>query len=317
MKEVGPLISVLVVAYNSRALIERCLTRIFAAARATQIEVLLIDNGQDGTAGLVADKFPEVRVIPSRGNIGFAAANNALAEEATGPYLLLVNPDLFLKEDAIDALVLGARRHPEASAWGGVTLDHDGMPDTGNAIAIPSLSEFASAAAGRSITGARRSREFDGDCQTDVLCGGLVMISRDVWVAAEGMDEAFFLYSEEVDFFVRLRASGHEIYRIGDARGEHLIAHGGNLSPSRLMFKTAGTMQFMRKHWSLPKCVAGGILIWIAAMGRYLAGKLLGRWKPRLAKLGQAHSDVAFRPQRWWHGYDSEKGYKAWLDRQE
>jgi len=311
----APTVSVLVVAFNSRALIGRCLKHIFDAAPGTAIEVLFVDNGTDGTQELVAEEFPDVRIVQSSGNVGFAAANNALAQHAQGEFLLLVNPDLFLRPRAIDILVAGARRHPDAVAWGGITIFADGNPDTGNAIAIPSLKEFASMALGRSLAGQVNAADFQRDAPVNVLCGGLVMVSREAWNRIGGMDETFFLYCEEVDFFVRLREQGYSLYRIAEARGEHLIAHGGNLSPRRLMFKTAGTMQFLQKHWPAPKRTLGGVLLWLAAFERFLAGKMVGRWKPRFAQIGEAYSDVALKPHLWWHGYDRDKGYKAWLDR--
>lgn len=312
-----PSVSVLVVAYNSREVIVRCLEQIFAAAQHTSIEVLFINNGTDDTAEIVAREFPAARVVPSVGNVGFAAANNLLARNASGEFLLLVNPDLFLEAGAIDALVAGARRLDDGAAWGGVTTTEDGRPDTGNAIPIPSLGEFATAAMGKSMAGVARHQNFDGDARVDVLCGGLVMIASDKWIASNGMDETFFLYCEEVDLFLRLRRQGHALYRVGDARGIHLIAHGSSLSSRRLMYKTAGTMQFIRKHWTAPARLLGAWLIWLAALERWMAGKMLGAWKPRLAELGTAYRDVALRPRLWWYGYDSQKGYKAWLDQQD
>jgi GT2 family glycosyltransferase len=276
----------------------------------TTIEILLIDNGPDGTAEFVADKFPQVRIIPSAGNVGFAGGNNILARHARAPYLLLLNPDLYVAPGAIDSLLAGAVRYPAAAAWGGVTTFLNGEPDTGNAIAIPSLAELASSALGVSIAG-RGNPVVDRDVEVEVLSGGFVMLSRAAWDRVAGFDERFFLYCEEVDLFQRLRRMGFPLWRIAVSRGAHEMAHGNNLTARRLLFRTAGTIEYLRKHWSLPARMTGAALIWLGAIERYLAGKVFGRRKPGLARLGEAYRLVAMRPGLWIHGYDAERGLLA------
>lgn len=75
----------------------------------------MVDNGKDGTADKVAAEFPMVRIIPGRGNIGFAQANNLIAEHARGQYLLLLNPDTQLVDPAIDNLLAFAPSQPAAA----------------------------------------------------------------------------------------------------------------------------------------------------------------------------------------------------------
>ncbi|MCX7676400.1 MAG: glycosyltransferase family 2 protein [Alteraurantiacibacter sp.] len=302
-----PAVSVLIVAYNSRSTIDRCLSALAEGARDTRVEVLLVDNGTDGTGDHVATCHPHVRLVPGIGNVGFARGNNLLAAYARAPYLLLVNPDFFVRPGAIDALMAGARRYPEAAAWGGVSFDAEGRPDTGNAIAIPTLAQLASAAIGRSLA-ARRKTDLSRDEAVEVLSGGFVMISRAAWDRVQGFDERFFLYCEEVDLFQRLRQLGYPLIRLAAAQGEHLIAHGQGISPRRLLLMVTGTMEYVRKHWGFPGWLVGAGLIWIAAVERYLAGKLLGRSRPRLGELGRAWRIIALRPDLWWQGYDPERG---------
>lgn len=309
-----PQVSIMIVAYNSRALISRCIEAIGPGAVTTPIEILLIDNGADGTAEFVADKFPQVRIIPSAGNVGFAGGNNILARHARAPFLLLLNPDLYVAPGAIDSLLAGAVRYPAAAAWGGVTTDLAGEPDNGNAIAIPSLAELASSALGVSIAGLG-SPVVDRDVKVKVLCGGFVMLSRAAWDKAAGFDERFFLYCEEVDLFQRLLRMGFALWRIAASRGAHEVAHGNILTARRVLFRTAGTMEYLQKHWSPPARFAGAALIWLGAMERYVAGRLIGARKPGLARLGEAYRLVAMRPGLWSHGYDAERGLLASMAR--
>jgi hypothetical protein len=306
MREVA--VSVMVVAYNSLPLIEACLASVPAACTRQRYEILLIDNGDGSTETFVRKHFPDVRIVPSRGNIGFAAGNNAIAAHACGAHLLLLNPDMTLFPDAIDALFDGVAAYPAAGAWGGVTVDAHGTPDSGNAIPIPSLAEFASAALGRSLQDNLPPERLTRDGEVDVLMGGFVMFSRTAWDDARGLDERYFLYCEEVDLFCRLAAMGYRFWRIAAARGQHLAGHGQGTSPMRALYRAAGRVEFMRVHWSAPRRALGCALIWLATFERYLAGRVLGRWRPKLRPRTKALRLLALHPGLWMHGYDPNKG---------
>lgn len=312
-----PDLSILVVAYNSADLIAECLEAIAPACAAHSYEVLLVDNGDGSTEALVARDFPGVRIVPSKGNIGFAGGNNLLAREARADMFLLLNPDMVLSPGAADALMQASRDHPEASAWGGVSLGKDGKPDTGNALSVPTLYQLFTAALGRSAAGRQPVRGLDQDAEVDVLMGGLVMVSRSAWEAAEGLDERFFLYCEEVDLFYRLQKMGHTFWRIPAATGVHDAAHGQNYSPRRELYRITGIYEFARHHWSWPVRLLAALCIWAAAMNRWVGGRLLGRWRPRLSQLAEANRLVAKRPGLWLHGYDPVRGLRAQMARRE
>lgn len=310
-----PDVSILIVAYNSAELIEACIDSISPACLRHRFEILLIDNGDQTTASLVQARYPHVWIAESRGNIGFAGGNNALAKHAKAPLLLLLNPDMELEPHAIDALLDGAARHSEGAAWGGVTLNADGTPDSGNAIAMPSMAELLSVAAGRSRIGSMPIRGINEDARVDIVSGGFVMFARSAWEAAGGLDERYFLYGEEVDLFYRLSKQGHAIWRIADARGFHTVGHGAGMSPMRLLYRAAGNMQFLHIHWSRVGVWIGGMLMWIAALERYVFGRLLGGIRPGIKAMGEGYRLVALKPHLWFSGYDPRTGLMAQLER--
>ena len=303
----------MIVAYNSAALIAKCINSIAPACLRYSYEVLLIDNGDGSTEALVTSDFPEVRIVPSKGNVGFAGGNNLTALEARADLLLLLNPDMVLFPDAIDRLIDGSRAHSGAAAWGGLTVDADGHPDTGNAIAIPSFLELASTALGRSLVASRPIVGIDDDARVDVLSGGFVMFSRSAWEEAQGLDERFFLYCEEVDLFCRLKRTGHTFWRIAGATGYHAAGHGEGFSPMRLLYQSAGKMEFVRQHWSRPGAALAGVLIWLAAFERLIMGRILGWWRPRLRQMSEGYHHVALRPGLWLSGYHPQHGLLAKL----
>lgn len=308
-----PQISILVVGFNSAAFIERCLGSIETACTHHSYEILFVDQGDGSTQEIVEERFPQTRIVPSRGNIGFAAGNNLLASHARGQFLLLLNPDVEPLPEAIDALVDGQEKYPAASAWGGVTLDANDNPDVGNTVHIPSLREMASRLFGRSSVALNTNSTFVEDEQVDALSGGFVLIARATWDQADGLDERYFLYCEEVDFFYRMGLRGHTFWRMSKARARHFIGHGSVESPMRMLYSAAGVMQFARIHWGQFRQIAAFGLIWLAAVQRWNVGRLLGRWRPQLREVGRSQQVLARKPSFWRFGYDPRRGLLAKL----
>jgi len=308
-----PHVSILVVAYNSQAIIGDCLASIPAGCSRFTYEVLLIDNGDGASADLVSAQFPEVMIVPSQGNVGFAAGNNLLAAQASGEHLLLLNPDVVLKPEAIDLLLDATKAYPAASAWGGVTLDRNDRPDLGNNVHIPSLREMASRTLGRSIAGRGRHDCIEQDVEVDALSGSFVMFARSAWDEVGGLDERYFLYCEEVDLFYRLAQRGHRFWRIAASSANHDIGHGEATSPTRELYLNAGIIQFTRLHWSKSGALLAFLLIWISSVQRFILAKMFGWAFPSLAKTGKKQRLVALRPHFWSHGYHPQFGLLAKL----
>ncbi|WP_298174549.1 glycosyltransferase family 2 protein [Novosphingobium sp.] len=301
-----PQVSVLVVAFNSLEHIGLCLRSVFAAAGSLVIEVLLIDNGVDGTASFVARSFPEVTLIPSRGNIGFGAGNNELARHARAPLLLLLNPDMVVSPDAIAHLFALSRKQPDAAAWGGVTLSEDGSADVANHLRFPRLRDFPARLAFQGDRAAAPERAIGSrDTPVELVTGGFVMISRAVWHELCGFDERFFLYCEESDLFLRARKAGRVVWRTPRATAIHFTGSGNSLAAPRLLYQATGLSQFMHKHWPWPKAWAGVMLFWLIALERYLLGCLAGWFWRSAGRVGTAYRLVTLHPQRWMRGYAS------------
>lgn len=303
-----PVVSILVVGYNSSAVIGACLSAIPASISGQTYETLFIDNGDGSTEAFVRQNFPQVSIVPSRGNIGFAAGNNLLAAAAQGKFLLLLNPDVEMKPGALDNLLQGAARYPDAAAWGGVTLDNQDRPDAGNSVHIPSLKEMMSRTLGRSSAGQSQIDPLKQDSKVRALSGAFVMFSRSAWDDAGGLDERYFLYCEEVDLFYRLTKKKYVFWRIASSLVNHDIGHGQSSSPTRELLLNAGVMQFTRLHWNKQRSFMAFLLIWISAVQRVIAGKILSTKRPEMAYIANKHSLIATRPNYWRFGYDPKRG---------
>lgn len=304
--EPGVMISVLIVAYNSRGFIADCIGSVIAHTHPGSYEILLVDNGKDGTAELVHEAFPEVRIIRSQGNIGFGRGNNLLASHARGDYLLLLNPDTRLGDAAIDRLLAFAQSHPDAAAWGGLSTYPDGSLDGGNFLSIPTFGAVLRETFGLAAKGARRGEleALSAPQRVDVLCGGFMLISRAAWGKLGGFDPSFLLYAEEIDLFTRLRELGLEAWLTPDSRIIHDVGSGNPYSPARTRFKFTGMMHYARRHWPNPKVQLVGAAYWLSAARRWLISMILSPVSATHRARRAAYHAIVWSPQEWWHGYE-------------
>lgn len=298
-----PAVSILIVAYNSAAFIGDCIASIITHTAPGSYEILLVDNGTDGTAAMVAAGFPQVRIIPGQGNIGFGRGNNLLASHARGELLLLLNPDTRLLDPAIDKLLAFARSQPGA-AWGGLTTTPQGKLH-GNFLAIPSMKSVFQEVlglAGPEVQGTR-FEHVSRPQRVDVLTGGFMMVSRQWWDTLGGFDPSFLLYSEEIDLFARLRDLGGEVWLCPDSRIVHDIGSGDLYSPVRLVYAFTGRMHYARRHWHRAMVPVIGFAYWLTALRRWLVSLPLSTFSRRHRDRFRAFTPIILCPARWWPGY--------------
>jgi len=227
-----PRVSIIVISYNTREMTLDCL-RSIAAQTTVPHEVILLDNNSpDGSAAAVAAAFPEVRLIASAENHGFAKGNNIAAGYARGDYLLLLNPDTVVLDQAIDRLVAFAERRPEAGIWGGRTVYGDGSLNPTNCFGLQSLWSLFCRTTGLSL--AFRSVEWlnpeeygawDRSSEREVgyVTGAFFLIERAFWERLGGFDLTFVMYGEETDLCHRARDLGARPRMTPDATIVHYV----------------------------------------------------------------------------------------------
>src|SRR5438128_1239321 len=122
-----PLVSAIMVSFNSRQMTLDALAALLEDLQGTQSEVWVVDNASsDGSADAISARFPQVKLIINDRNLGFGAANNQALERATGEFLLLLNSDAFVAPGTVAALLACMKRHPRAGAVGPRLLNRDG-----------------------------------------------------------------------------------------------------------------------------------------------------------------------------------------------
>jgi GT2 family glycosyltransferase len=239
-------LAIITVSYNTRDLLADCLASVFAGLKRSGLsgEVWVVDNAStDGSAEMVRRDFPAVRLIACGENLGFAAGNNvALEELGLGPlgshahdsdlrYLLFLNPDTRIVNDALGALVRFLDARPQAGAAGARLVHGDGSFQH-SAFAFPGLAQIAldffplhHRLLNSRLNGRYPRRYYRAGLPFEVDHPlGAALIVRAAALAQVGpFDERFFMYCEEIDLCRRVKAAGWEIYCVPQAEIVHLV----------------------------------------------------------------------------------------------
>jgi GT2 family glycosyltransferase len=210
-------ISIIVVSYNARADLERCLDSIGAAPPGVSHEVIVVDNASTDGSADAARARSGVRVIDAGANIGFARANNLGIRASAGTDLLLLNSDTIVPAGAIDGLIAELHRHPDVAVVGPRLVDGDGRAELSFGSMIGPLNELRQKrlVRGNERRNPRMSRLVEELTRReqfpDWVSGACLLVRRDDAEAVGGLDERFFLYTEDVDFCAAIRARGRRV----------------------------------------------------------------------------------------------------------
>jgi GT2 family glycosyltransferase len=243
-------LSIIIVSFNTSALLADCLASIYAHTRRVPFEVIVVDNNsRDDSCRMVRERFPQARLIESRENLGFGAANNLGAKEADAPFLMLFNSDALLVGDTGAALVEFLERETGAGAVGPRVLLMDGTRQTKTFGHLPTLRPllnqnllFSSLwPRSRFFSGIFVEEPWDSTMEVGWVSGVCMAIRREAYLQIGGFDPALFLYAEDIDLCLRLTQAGWRIYRVEDQAIRHVC--GGSTRTPRQMLQNAVMQQ--------------------------------------------------------------------------
>ena len=214
----NPAVSVIIVTYESRAVLTRCLAQL-REQTFRDFEVLLVDNGSSDRAAKTAAKAdPTLHLIENGGNLGFAEANNIGAKRARGRWLALLNPDAFAEPDWLERLMAATEAWPEVRCFTSLQIAADDaalLDGAGDAMTLMGLPYRMAH---------RRPRVAVPAGEVFSPCGAAMLVERETFLALGGFEPAFFSYCEDADFGWRLRAAGGSTRLAPDA----VVAHVGS-----------------------------------------------------------------------------------------
>ncbi len=253
-------LSVIIVSYNVSAFLEQCLLSVRRALQGIDGEVWVVDNcSSDDSVDMVRRRFPEVQLIANDKNAGFAVANNQAIRRSKGEYVLLLNPDTLLEEDVLRQCLCFMDEHPEAGAMGVRLVDGSGRYLPESKRGFPTLWVSFCKMTGLSAL-FPRSAYFNGyylghlDIEqthaVEVLAGCFMFIRRRALERAGLLDEAFFMYGEDIDLSYRIRQAGFQNYYYPSVRVLHYKGESTQKDSFRYVKRFYEAMViFARKHF--------------------------------------------------------------------
>jgi GT2 family glycosyltransferase len=261
-----PDVSILIVSFNTQRVLRECLESIERESAGLNVEISIVDNdSSDGSPEMIAKDFPAVRLVRSKVNLGFGAANNAALEGMRGRYIVILNSDAFLCPDSLLLSVQHMDANPRAGLGGGKLVGRD-LSWQPSARMFPSITTdfyvmtgLASRFPKSRIFGSfdRTWADQSAAAEVDWVPGAFSILRAEVVEQVGFFDPAFFLYSEEVDLCRRIKAAGWQIWYWPDVSVIHI---GGESSrqvktlemsstgAQLVLWRMRSTLLYYRKH---------------------------------------------------------------------
>ena len=247
------LLSIIIVSWNVRSVLNSCLTSLDTFHLPLSWEVIVFDNAsQDGTDEMVRSRFPNVRLIRSDRNIGFAGGNNRAAEKARGEYLLLLNPDTLPTQRSVHSLLDYMRAHTGTGVASPQLLLPDGMPQPYAFGKDPTPYYLLKRALVRAISH-RFLHEWQSaeHMKVDWVSGAAMIIRREAWDRVGGFDENFFMYFEDNDLCLRVRQEGWDVVYLHTPSIVHFGGMSARQNPLVRQAYQKSLRYFYRKHYGV------------------------------------------------------------------
>ena len=211
-------LSVIIVSYNVKYLLEQCLRSVLRACDGLESEVWVVDNASsDGSYAYLHERFQQVHFVQNEENVGFSRANNLAIRKSSGQYVLLLNPDTLVAEDTLRQCIAYLDEHPDVGAAGVKMLNPDGSfaPESRRGLPTPMTSFYKMVGLARLFPTSRTFGKYymrylstDAPAEIEVISGAFFMARRAALDTAGLLDETFFMYGEDIDLSYRLLQHG-------------------------------------------------------------------------------------------------------------
>lgn len=279
-----PLLSIVIVTWNSEKFIEKCLKSIIDTKGSIDLEVIVVDNASQDTTTKIIERFkPEVRLICNQANLGYAKANNQGIEVSKGDYVLLLNPDVELKENCLKLMLDFVEKHEEAEVVAPQLLNPDGsiqpscreFPDF--SILLWEFSGLSFLFPKNRIFGRWRMGYFDFQSSREVNqpMGSCLLLRRKMIQKIGAFDEQFPIFFNDVDLCYRIKNSRGKLYLLPEAKALHY--KGGSTRQAKPEMILSAHLSFFRflskyKNGALNRILLylSGILLFVTALLRIM-----------------------------------------------
>lgn len=281
-------LSIIIVSYNTKDLLNQCLTSVFAQSpsrsSAQSLEVIVVDNAStDGSPAMVTKTFPQVTLVRNAQNLGFGRASDLGAKLVTGDYLFFLNSDTQLTKDCLKTLIHQLQTHKPAIATCRLTNPDGTLQPQGGY--LPNLLRIAlwmlnldNLPIIRTLIKPYQLRypAFFNQDQTMGWIGGTAMlVNRSVFNELNGFDREIFMYAEDVDLCFRAHRQGYSIQYYSKPSILHLGQGTGTLNS--ILGEIAGLKYYFRKHKSPWQLLMVRMFIKLGCLLRRLVFAIIGQ----------------------------------------
>ncbi len=284
-------ISVVIVTYQSKEYISRCIQSIRESARGISVEIIIVDNASgDGLIELIRTDYPEIILIENKENKGFARGVNQGANQASGRYLNILNPDAQLYPETLKILLDFIEKHPLVCLVGARTLDEMGrntpscrsLPHIGNVLKYP-ISLFLR---DRKLEKPRRylldlweqNETIDATKYNGYITGACILVKLDLFKKIGMFDEQYFLYAEDADFGLSISKAGFQAFLVAEASMVHLKGRSSSKNPKSVLYNVDAYLRYIHKNFTFSHGVAYKTCFFILVLNWTLGALLRRKW---------------------------------------
>jgi GT2 family glycosyltransferase len=304
-------LTVIVVTWNTRELTLRCLETLFDNSPNSGMQVIVVDNNsQDGSADLIAKRFPQIHLIRNHEDSGFGRANNLAIESVTTEWILLLNPDTEVYSNSINALLAFSKRHPKAGITGGRQVFPDGSLNIGSAWNKMTPWSLFCSSTGLSVLFSQTTLfnpeaiggwKRDTERHVDIVSGSFLMIRTALWRTLGGFDPRYFMYGDDADLCLRAATLGYRPMITPEAQIMHL-GGASEVKAVRMVQLCKAKSTLVREHWPKLLVPVGLSELWLyiatRRLGSLVSSKLSGR-----SNRDDVWSDAWEKRSDWLKGY--------------
>ena len=215
-------LSIIIVNWNTKDLLRDCLNSVYSCVKDLKFEVIVVDNAStDKSVEMLKKEFPEIRLIENEENVGFAKANNQAMRPSSGSYILLLNPDTIICDNAIEKMVEFMYAHPEAGAVSCQMVQASGkhlVGDAGYRVSLKTAINYAfflSKFFPKICKGLFINHRIDNEkepMEVDWISGAFFLVRRSILPRIGPMAENFFMFAEDIEWSQRIKRGGFKIY---------------------------------------------------------------------------------------------------------
>jgi len=285
-------LTVIILNFNVRYLLESCLESVFTAIASIPSEVIVVDNAStDESVAMVQTRFPQVILLTNSENLGFAKANNQAIRRARGRKILILNPDTLVNKQAIVSGSEYLDRYDRVAAVGVKMTDGNGNFLKESKRGFPTMwsSWWKLTGISRWFPTHNQLNHYylghldkNGTHEVEVLTGAFLMVKKNILDQLGGFDEGYFMYGEDIDLSHRIRQLGYQLVYLGSASITHLKGRSSNAhSIQHVRNFYQAMLVFVKKYYTHPGTKwLMTISIWLAGIFSWVKRKIFFHFLP-------------------------------------